>query len=98
MQAVALISFQEPGLELHHPGFIIRAALAGEDLEAIPAGVSLGELGRGQSVQIIRVPAMDQIFPQTQHKGAVARAHQLLRGVGGGAMVERTAAGIEREG
>lgn len=39
MEAVALIPLQKPGFELHHSGFILRAALAGDDLETIPAGV-----------------------------------------------------------
>jgi hypothetical protein len=38
MEAVTLVPFQEPGLEFHHAE-VIGAALAGEDLEAIPAGV-----------------------------------------------------------
>ena len=87
MQAVALISLQKPGFELHHPGFILRAALAGDDLETIPVGICLGKLCRREASEVGRMPAMDQILPQPEHEGAVARAHQLLRGVSHSATV-----------
>ena len=48
MQAVALFTFHEPGLELHHAKGVSGAALAGDDLEPVPLGVGLGELLRSQ--------------------------------------------------